>query len=44
VIEGVGDAVKFAEMLVRLGLKTFQRGGYELGAPKKLVGPIAGTT
>lgn len=44
VIEGVGAAVKLAEMLVRLGLKTSKRGGYELGAPKKLVGPIAGIT
>ena len=39
-----GAAVKLAEMLVRLGLKTSKRGGYELGAPKKLVGPIAGIT
>lgn len=44
VIEGVGAAVKLAEMLVRLGLKTSKRGGYELGAPKKLVGPIAEIT
>ena len=44
VIEGVGAAVKLAEMLVRLGLKTSKRGGYELGAPKKLVGPIASIT
>lgn len=41
VIEGVGAAVKLAEMLVRLCLKTSKLGGYELGAPKKLVGPIA---
>ena len=44
VIEGVGAAVKLAEMLVRLGLKTSKRGGFELGAPKKLVGPIASIT
>ena len=44
VIEGVGAAVKLAEMLVRLGLKTSKRGGYEMGGAKKLVGPISGIT
>jgi allantoin racemase len=44
VIEGVGAAVKLAEMLVRLGLKTSKRGGYETGAPKTLTGPIAEIT
>ena len=43
-IEGVGAAVKLAEMLVRLGLKTSKRGGYALGAPKKLVGPMRNLT
>ena len=32
VIDGVGAAVKLAEMLVALGLKTSKRGGYEAGA------------
>jgi allantoin racemase len=41
VIEGVSTAVGLAEMLVRAGLKTSKRGGYALGTPKKLVGPIA---
>jgi allantoin racemase len=41
VIEGVGAAVKLAEMLVRLGLRTSKRGGYALGPPKKLIGPVA---
>ena len=43
VIHGVA-AVKLAEMLVRLGLKTSKRGGYALGTPKTLAGPIAGLT
>jgi allantoin racemase len=42
VIEGVGAAVKLAEMLVQLGLRTSKRGGYELGAPKTLTGAIKG--
>jgi allantoin racemase len=40
VIDGVGAAVKLAEMLVALGLKTSKRGGYEAGPPKVLVGAI----
>ena len=42
VIEGVGAAVKLAEMLVQLGIKTSKRGAYEMGAPKALTGAIAG--
>jgi allantoin racemase len=34
VIDGVGAAVKLAEMLVALGLKTSKRGGYETPPPK----------
>jgi allantoin racemase len=41
VIDGVGAAVKLAEMLVSLGLKTSKLGGYSLGSPKTLTGPIA---
>ena len=41
VIDGVGAAVKLAEMLVTLGHKTAKRGGYEAGAPKRLTGPMA---
>ena len=44
VIEGVGVAVKLAEMLVQLGLRTSKRGGYELGVPKALTGVIKGLT
>jgi allantoin racemase len=40
VIDGVGAAVKLAEMLVALGFKTSKRGGYESCPPKALVGPI----
>jgi allantoin racemase len=42
VIDGVGAAVKLAEALVSLGLKTSKLGGYSLGPPKPLTGPIAG--
>jgi allantoin racemase len=42
VIEGVGAAVKLAEMLVCLGLETSRLGGYARGSPKTLTGPIAG--
>ncbi len=41
VIDGVGAAVKLAEMLVALGHKTSKRGGYETGAPKTITGPLA---
>ena len=41
VIDGVGAAVKLAEMLVALGLKTSKSGGYQRGEPKRLTGPIA---
>jgi allantoin racemase len=41
VIDGVGAAVKLAEMLVALGHKTSKRGGYETGAPKAITGPLA---
>jgi allantoin racemase len=34
VIDGVGAAVKLAEMLVALGLRTSKRGGYETSPPK----------
>ena len=34
VIDGVGAAVKLAEMLVALGLRTSKRGGYEAPPPK----------
>jgi allantoin racemase len=40
VIDGVGAAVKLAEMLVSLGLKTSKLGGYALGSAKELIGPI----
>jgi allantoin racemase len=40
VIDGVGAAVRLAEMLVALGLRTSKRGGYETGAPKALVGAM----
>ncbi len=40
VIDGVGAAVKLAEMLVTLGLKTSKRGGYEAPPPKELTGAI----
>jgi allantoin racemase len=42
VIDGVGAAVKLAEMLVALGHATSKRGGYQLGEPKRLTGAIAG--
>jgi allantoin racemase len=42
VIDGVGAAVKLAEMLGALGLRTSKRGGYRTGAPKALTGPLAG--
>ncbi len=41
VIDGVGTAVKLAEMLVTLGLKTSKIGGYQRGEPKRLTGPIS---
>ncbi len=41
VIDGVGAAVKLAEMLVALGLKTSKVGGYQRGEPKRLTGAIA---
>ena len=41
VIDGVGAAVKLAEMLVTLGLKTSKVGGYQWGEPKRLTGAIA---
>ena len=41
VIDGVGAAVKLAEMLVTLGLKTSKIGGYLRGEPKRLTGPIS---
>ena len=41
VIDGVGAAVKLAEMLVALGLKTSKIGGYQKGEPKRLTGAIA---
>ena len=41
VIDGVGAAVKLAEMLVMLGLKTSKVGGYQWGEPKRLTGAIA---
>jgi len=41
VIDGVGAAVKLAEMLVVLGLKTSKIGGYQLGEPKRLSGALA---
>ena len=41
VIDGVGAAVKLAEMLVTLGHKTSKRGGYEMGTPKRLTGAIS---
>jgi allantoin racemase len=41
VIDGVGAAVKLAEMLVALGHKTSKRGGYETGAPKTITGSLA---
>jgi allantoin racemase len=41
VIDGVGAAVKLAEMLVTLGHKTSKRGGFETGAPKAITGPLA---
>jgi allantoin racemase len=40
VIDGVGAAVKLAEMLVVLGYRTSRLGGYEQGEPKHLEGPI----
>ncbi len=40
VIDGVGAAVKLAEMLVALGLTTSKCGGYEMGMQKDLLGPI----
>ena len=42
VIDGVSAAVKLAEMLAALGLKTSKLGSYQSGPPKKLTGPIAG--
>ena len=44
VIDGVGAAVKLAEMLVSLGLKTSKLGGYALGSPKELIGPMRNLT
>jgi allantoin racemase len=41
VIDGVGAAVKLAEMLVALGLKTSKIGGYQWAKPKRLTGAIA---
>jgi allantoin racemase len=41
VIDGVGAAVKLAEMLVVLGLATSRIGGYRFGGPKQLTGAIA---
>lgn len=41
VIDGVGAAVKLAEMLVALDHKTSKRGGYETGAPKTITGALA---
>lgn len=41
VIDGVGAAVKLAEMLVSLGLKTSKLGGYETGTAKAITGPLA---
>jgi allantoin racemase len=40
VIDGVGAAVKLAEMLVTLGHKTSRRVGYEQAPPKPLTGSI----
>ncbi len=40
VIDGVGAAIKLAEMLVTLGHRTSRLGGYQRGAPKALTGPI----
>lgn len=40
VIDGVGAAVKLAEMLVTLGHRTSRLGGYQPGQPKLLTGPI----
>jgi allantoin racemase len=40
VIDGVGAAVKLAEMLVSLGLRTSKRGGYQAGPPKLVTGPM----
>ncbi|MGH6815748.1 MAG: aspartate/glutamate racemase family protein [Hyphomicrobiaceae bacterium] len=42
VIDGVGAAVKLAEMLVTLGHRTSKRGGYAPGPPKALTGAMAG--
>ena len=42
VIDGVGAAVKLAEMLVSLGHHTSKRGGYQRGEAKPLTGPIKG--
>jgi allantoin racemase len=41
VIDGVGAAVKLAEMLITLGHRTTKLGGYESGEPKRLTGPIS---
>ena len=41
VIDGVGAAVKLAEMLVALGHKISKRGDYETGSPKAITGPLA---
>jgi allantoin racemase len=41
VIDGVGAAVKLAEMLVALGLRTSKVGGYQRGEPKRLTGALA---
>ena len=41
VIDGVGAAVKLAEMLVALGIKTSKRGGYQTGTLKTITGPLA---
>ena len=40
VIDGVGAAVKLAEMLVSLGHRTSKRGGYQPGEVKSLTGPM----
>ncbi len=42
VVDGVGAAVKFAEALVGLGLKTSKRGDYAPPLPKRWVGWAAG--
>jgi allantoin racemase len=41
VIDGVGAAVKLGEMLAALGLKTSKLGGYQMGTPKTITGPLS---